>query len=128
MSPNRKWFRNLTYCRVPVKLASKQIVYAVGRGSILFMPTINGKCGESIYFQNCLYVPALQNNLFSILTVVRQSKVRVVIEGETLEFFKNGETLVTATIQDNVGMLDGYTHNANESAYLARIPKELLHK
>lgn len=130
MTPHRNWIRNLTAVRVAVSLANNEIVWATGKGDVYFTPKIHGRIGETLIFHDVLYVPALQNNLFSILSAVRKSKMRVVIEGESLEFFKEGQLLLTASIRGITGMLDGSTlMNSNSAAvFSARIGKDLLHQ
>jgi hypothetical protein len=121
--------RNLVACKIAVKLANNEIVWAIGKGKVMFTPLINGSPGETLCFTDVLYVPTLQNNLFSILTVVQKSKMCVVIEGKSLDFSKNGQLLLTASIIQNTGMLNGITHDNTEIAYTtSRILKELLHQ
>ena len=129
MTPHREWIRNMVPCKIPVSLANDHIVWATGKGQVLFNPVIYGARSESVLFDNVLYVPALQNNLFSILHVVKNSKVRVVIEGNNLEFSKGGKTILMATIHSNMGLLDGTTLSNIENAYISqRIDKDLLHQ
>ena len=116
-------------CHIPISLANDHVIWATGRGQVLFNPVINKACLETVVLNDVLFVPALQNNLFSILHVVKHSKVRVVIEGETLEFSKGGKTILMATIHGNTGLLDGTTLTTSENAYIAqRIDKDLLHR
>lgn len=130
MTPNRKWIRNMVAVKVAVSLANNEIVWATGKGQVRFTPRIHGRVGETVIFNDVLYVPALRNNLFSILSVVRKSKMRVVIEGDSLDFFKNGELLLTAAINGNVGSLNGTTleNTETEAAYISKVDKELLHQ
>ncbi|KAJ2911346.1 hypothetical protein MD484_g9068, partial [Candolleomyces efflorescens] len=129
MTPHRHWIRNYVHCRVAVLLANNHVVWAKGKGDVFFNPTINGQPSETVTFKDVLYVPALQNNLFSILSAVRKNKMRVVIEGESLDFQKDGNTILTATIHQNTGLLDGTTLNNQEHAYITqRVSKDLLHQ
>ena len=130
MTPNRKWIRNMVAVKIAVSLANNEIVWATGKGEVRFTPRIYGKVGQTVIFNDVLYVPALRNNLFSILSVVKKSKMRVVIEGDSLDFFKNGELLLTATIDGTVGSLNGTTleNTETEAAYISKIEKELLHQ
>ncbi|KAJ3520346.1 hypothetical protein NMY22_g12798 [Coprinellus aureogranulatus] len=56
--------------------------------------------------------------------------MRVVIEGDSLDFFKNGKLLLTADINGTVGSLNGTTleNTETEAAYVSKIDKELLHQ
>lgn len=128
MTPHREWIQNMIPCHIPVSLANNHIVWATGKGQILFNPTINGVRSETVVFDNVLYVPALQNNLFSIFHIVKNSKVRVVIEGLNLEFSKGGKTILMATIHGSTGILDGTTLSSSETIYLSAIDKDLLHR
>lgn len=71
MTPHREWIRNMEPCKVPVRLANNDVVWATGRGSIIFSPQIDGKATQSIEFDRVLYVPDLESNLFSVLSAVR---------------------------------------------------------
>ena len=71
MTPHRKWIRDMEPCRVPVRLANDDIVWATGRGKVIFSPLINGKPTQSVEFNRVLYVPDLESNLFSVLSAVR---------------------------------------------------------
>ena len=57
-------------CKIPVRLANNDIIWATGRGSVVFSPLIDGKPAESVEFSRVLYVPDLENNLFSVLSAV----------------------------------------------------------
>ncbi|KAJ2929055.1 hypothetical protein H1R20_g8038, partial [Candolleomyces eurysporus] len=129
MTPHRKWICNFVHCQTAVLLANNHVVWAKGKGDIFFNPIINGQPSETVTFEDALYVPDLQNNLFSILSAVRKNKMRVVIEGESLDFQKDGNTILTAIIHQNTGLLDGTTLNNYEHAYVTqRISKDLLHQ
>jgi hypothetical protein len=55
--------------------------------------------------------------------------MRVVIEGESLDFQKDGNSILTATIHQNIGLLDGTTLDNQEHAYITqRVSKDLLHQ
>jgi len=128
MTPHCEWIRNMVPCKIPVSLANNHIVWATGKGQVLFNPVIYGAQSESVLLDDVLYVPALQNNLFSILHVIKNSKVRVVIEGNNLEFSRGGKTILMATIHSNMGLLDGSTLSNVENAYISQhIDKNLLH-
>ena len=79
--------RNIVNVRIAVTLANNEVVWATKMGQVWFQPVVNGRTGRTIIFNNVLYVPELQNNLFSVLSVVRNSGMRVVIEGEQMRFY-----------------------------------------
>ena len=92
---------------------------------MVFQPSGNR---ETVVFNDVLYVPKLCNNLFSILSAVKKSKARVVIEGDTLEFSKGGKDLFTATIHGTTGILDGVTLDHDEHAYVTAVDKSIWHE
>ena len=55
-------------CKVPVRLANNDIIWATSRGSVVISPLIDGKPAESVEFSCVLYVLDLENNLFSVLS------------------------------------------------------------
>ena len=95
MTPHQKWIHNMKPCKVPVHLANNDVVWATGRGSMVFSLLINGKPSPSIEFTHVLYVPDLETNHFSVLSAVRQSKLKVIIEDDTMSFLKDGILLFT---------------------------------
>lgn len=131
MTPHREWIRDMIPCRIPVHLANNHIVWATGRGNVMFTPTINGRPAETVMLERVLYVPSLQNNLFAILSAVRRSKLRVVIEDDKLVFSTrdtNPTVIFTGTVHGNVAMLNGITLNNSEQALITRVSKDLLHQ
>jgi hypothetical protein len=98
---------------------------------VWFTPTINGQIGLTLVFTNVLYILEWQNNLFSILTVIRDSKMQVVIKGKMLQLYsKDRELLLKASIQGTTGQLDGVTlNNTIKEAFLPHnVQRELLHQ
>ena len=67
MTPHYNWLRNYVPCKVPIRLADNTVVYSEGVGTVLFKPIVNGKPGREVEFTKVLHVPALRNNLFSVL-------------------------------------------------------------
>jgi transposase InsO family protein len=131
MTSHLKWLRNIVSVKVPVRLANNEVVWATKMGSVCFQPLVNGRTGRTIVINNVLYVPDLQNNLFSVLSVVRDSKMRVVIEGEQMRFYDKTRSLIlTATISGTTGSLDGYTlDNDVEEAFLTNhVDRNILHQ
>ena len=128
MTPHREWIRDMEPCKVPVRLANNDVVWATGRGNVVFNPIIGGRPAQSVEFSRVLYVPDLESNLFSVLSAVRRSKLKVVIEGDSMSFLKDGEPLFTGSIRRNVGTLDGTTLDHSERVYLAKSTRSLLHQ
>ena len=81
-------------------------------------------------------MPALAENLFSVLTITRKHGFRVMIDSSSLSFIRSNQTLFTASVGDDlVALLDRKTkiqpnsvpsHSA--SAALSSIPYEIWHK
>ncbi|KAG8955677.1 hypothetical protein FRC04_007668 [Tulasnella sp. 424] len=126
MTSRIEWIRNLKPCRIPIRLANNQVVFATGKGDVVFTPYGQNLC--SIMISNVLYVPDLKNNLFSIVSAVLDSKMRVEIEGSSLLFKKNGDTIITGSIKGKIAMLDGITVPNAEQAFVTTISKDLLHQ
>ena len=121
MTPHREWICDMVPCCIPIQLANDDIVWATGKGNVVFTPIIGGRPTESVIFQSVLYVPDLQNNLFSVLYAVHHGKLRVVIEGDYMTFSKDNITLMTASICQNVGKLNGSTLDNTEQALITCI-------
>lgn len=128
MTPHRAWIRDMETCRIPIRLANNDVVWALGKGSVAFTPVISGKPSESVVFQRVLYVPELQNNLFSVLYAVRHGKLRVVIENDRMTFAKDGKIIFTGSILHNVGTLNGFTLLNTETALLSQVSRDRLHQ
>ncbi|KIO25456.1 hypothetical protein M407DRAFT_25160 [Tulasnella calospora MUT 4182] len=110
MTPHCHWIRNLTPCRVQVSVASGDVVYAVGKGEVLFQPQINGVEVESVLFSQVLYVPQLQNSLFAVLPVARKRDIVVSFDRNKVHFQSTqGDTFMTASYKDKTAYLDGKT-------------------
>ena len=128
MTPHREWIRNMEPCRVPVRLANDDVIWATGRGTVIFSPLIDGKPSESVVFKHVLYVPNLESNLFSVLSAVRRNKLKVVIEDGSVLFTKNGAVLFTGSIHRNVATLNGTTLDRSEQIFIAKTTRSLLHQ
>lgn len=87
MTLHLKWLCNVANVCVAVTLANKQVVWATKMGQVWFQPVVNGHMGRTIIFNNVLYILDLANNLFSILSVVQNFRMRIVIEGEQMWFY-----------------------------------------
>lgn len=125
MTSHKEWLRNLQPCCIPIHLADNKVIYAIGRGTVVFNP-IGNMC--SIVMPSVLYVPELKNNLFSIVSSILDSKLRVEIEGTSLVFKKDKETILTGSIRGKIAMLDGHTLACNKQDFVAAITKDLLHQ
>ncbi|KAG8947321.1 hypothetical protein FRC04_010897 [Tulasnella sp. 424] len=110
MTPHRHWIRNLTPCRVPVNVASGEVVYATGRGEVWFQPIVNGVKVRSVIFSRVLYVPQLLNSLFAVLPVARKRGVVVSFDKSKVQFKSaEGDTFMTASYEGKTVYLDGKT-------------------
>ena len=67
MIPYRSWFLTYKPCRIPIRMPHNKVIYAVGIGSVGFIPRIGGKVQEMIEFTQVLHVPDLYNSLLSVL-------------------------------------------------------------
>jgi hypothetical protein len=114
MSTQRHWFKTLKPHVVPIRVANDAIVYSEGIGSIVMEPTDDSL--GLLLLTSVLYVPALQNNLLSVLHLVSNHRFRVEIEGTGMHFLRDGQLMFTATIRDNTAWLDVRTPRAPESA------------
>ena len=120
MTPHRKWIRNYTPYRVPIRLADNRVVYSEGVGTVVFRPLINGQISRDIEFSRVLYVPALRNNLLAVLYLTRFKGFTVHISSQSMEFIRNDTTLFTATINsEGIGYLNGSTIDNSERVQLA---------
>ena len=105
---------------MPVKLANYRIIYSEGVGSILFRPVKNGKQYRDVEFTRVLHVPALHNNLLSVLYLTKYKGIDVHISAITMDFFDQQSWLFSATINDDdIGYLNGSTVDIMESVQLA---------
>ena len=110
MTPRREWFKEYCPCQVLIRVANHEIVRAAGIGSVEFLLIKNGQSLRPIVFTNVLHVPALAENLFSVLTVTRKHKIRILIDETAMSFIRSNRTLFVASVGDNnVALLDGKT-------------------
>ena len=128
MTPHKEWIRDMEPCRVPVRLANDDVVWATGRGNIIFSPLIDGKATQFVEFNRVLYVPDLESNLFSVLAAVRRGKLKVIIEKDVISFLKDGILLFTWSVYRNIGTLNGTTLDCSEQVFFTRITRSLLHQ
>lgn len=123
MTPHKSWIRNYTPYRVPIRLADNTVVYSEGVGSVVFSPIINGQEARDVEFARVLHVPALRNNLLSVLYLTKHKGFDVHIHKDTMEFILNSTVLFTASVTKNsVGYLNGHTvGNSSESVHVLSV-------
>ena len=79
-----------------------------------------------IQLTRVLHVPNLRNNLLSVLFLTRQRGFIVKITGNAMYFNLNGETLFTATIDDNnTAYLDGTTRPVHTVFASSTLPLDI---
>ena len=119
MTPHRKWIRNYTTYRVPIRLADNRVVYSEGVGTVVFRPIINGHTSRDIEFSRVLHVPALCNNL-AVLYLTWFKGFTVHISSHSMEFTHNDTILFTATVNsEGIGYLNGSIIDNFERVQLA---------
>ncbi|KAF8337653.1 uncharacterized protein EI90DRAFT_2894785, partial [Cantharellus anzutake] len=110
MTPHREWFKTYKPCKVPVRLADNNVIYAAGIGSIVFTPIIDGVPLRQLEFSGVLHVPLLANNLLSVLTLTKKKNWEVNIRKSTMNFMLNSQVHFQASVSDdNTALLDGAT-------------------
>ena len=130
ITPHRHWLRNYKKCCVEIKLADGSSIYSEGVGTVLFEPIINGEPAQQVGFSNVLHVPALRNNLFSVLFLSMHRDFAINIHKDTISFKLAGKTLFYAKVHpsSNAAYLQGTTIPISESANLsssATLPMDL---
>jgi hypothetical protein len=119
MSTQRHWFKTLEPHIVPIRVANNAIVYSEGIGSVILEPL--DKSLDPLLLSCVLYVPALQNNLLSVLHLVSTHRFRVEIEGTEMLFLRDARPMFTATIRENTAWLDVHMLRAPESALCSEL-------
>jgi hypothetical protein len=104
MSTQHHWFKTLKPHIVPIRVANNAIIYSEGIRLIVMEPT--DKLLGLLLLTSILYVPALQNNLLSVLHLVSNHCFHVKIEGTGILFLRNGQPMFTATIRNNTAWLN----------------------
>jgi transposase InsO family protein len=114
MSPRRSWFTKLEPLAIPIRVANDHVVYSEGVGSVVLEPA--DKSLRPVLLSCVLYVPALQNNLLSVLHLVANHRFRIEIEGKEMVFLQSGERCFTAAICNNTAWLNTSKPPAPEAA------------
>jgi hypothetical protein len=114
MSPRRSWFTKLEPLAIPIRVANDHVVYSEGVGLVVLEPT--DKSLRPVLLSRVLYVPALQNNLLSVLHLVANHRFRIEIKGKEMVFLQSGKRRFTAAIRDNTAWLNASTPPAPEAA------------
>ena len=87
MTPRRDWFKDYP-SQVLIRVANHEVVRAAGIGSVEFIPVKS----RLVLCPIVLHVPALAENLFSVLTVTRKHGFRVLIDATTMSFMRDNRT------------------------------------
>jgi hypothetical protein len=82
MSPRCSWFTKLEPLAIPIRVANDHVVYSEGVGLVVLEPA--GKFLHPVLLSHVLYVPALQNNLLSVLHLVVNHRFHIKIEGKEM--------------------------------------------
>jgi hypothetical protein len=114
MSPRRSWFTKLEPLAVPMRIANNHVVYSEGVGSVVLEPA--DKLLHPMLLSCVLYVPALRNNLLSILHLVANHRFCIEIKDKEMVFLQNSEHRFTAAICDTMVWLNASTPPAPEAA------------
>jgi hypothetical protein len=107
MSPRRSWFTKLEPCAIPIRVANDHIVHREGVGSVVLEPA--DRSLRPVLLSRVLYVPALQNNLLSVLHLVANHRFRIKTEGKEMVFLQSGERRFTAANHDSTAWLNAST-------------------
>ena len=110
---NHNWVCSYHPHRIPVHLADSTIIYSAGRGSVVFVPELEGKREWPIEFSNVLHVPDLHSNLLSVLYLTRNKLFSVVILETVMSFICSWAVLFTARVNSsNCVYLEGTTSSS----------------
>jgi hypothetical protein len=128
MSPRRSWFTKLEPLAIPIRVTNDHVMYSKGVGAVVLEPA--DKSLRPVLLSRILYVPALQNNLLSVLHLVANHRFRIEIEGKEMVFLQSGERRFTAAIRDNTAWLNASTPPAPEAALRgeATLSRALWHR
>jgi hypothetical protein len=99
MSPHCSWSTKLEPLAIPIWVTNDHVVYSEGVGSVVLEPA--DKSLRPVLLSRVLYVPALQNNLLSVLHLVANHRFLIEIEGKEMVFLQSSKHRFTAAICDN---------------------------
>ena len=99
----------LSQHQVPIRLATNEIIYSVGKGKVLSIPKINRKLAQNAIFSQVLHVPVLQNNLLTVLHLTTQHGFTVNIMKDHISFSQDGQLHFYAMVQNGIDFLTGDT-------------------
>src|SRR5882757_10045054 len=119
-------FNQYAPCRIPIRLADNSVIYAVGRGTVVFEPVLGGKVARSVEFSEVLHVPDLWSNLLSCLFLTRTRGFHITISVDSMTFRLARRTLFTATIDTtNSAHLNGTTIASQSAFHTSTLPLDL---
>ena len=93
MTPHKSYFTSYEPKCTPVRLADGKVVYSAGIGTVDFQTHKGGVNGPLVTISHVLHVPDLRCNLLSVLTLVRTSGFKVVMENTSISFLCSGTCL-----------------------------------
>ena len=137
MTPHREWFHTYSPCSVPIRVANGQVVFAAGRGTVEFTPVKGTRNLHPVVFFEVLHVPALNQNLLSVLTITSKHGFDVWFQSNnTVDFIKDSVPRFHASVgADRVALLCGTTvvtsgspSQRSETAGSAQLSYELWHR
>ncbi|KIO16018.1 hypothetical protein M407DRAFT_86507, partial [Tulasnella calospora MUT 4182] len=109
MTPHRHWIQDMAPCCIPVCIATDEVVYALGKGSVLFQPVVGGIKLCPVLFSRVLYVPDINNNLFAVISLAQKRDVTTQFSKNGVSFTQDGKQFMTATYYNKAAFLDGHT-------------------
>ena len=118
MIPHCHWFTSYTPFKRSICLADSKIIHSVGKGSVCFLPFINGKPQRLLEFHDVLHVSDLPSNLLSVLHLSQHKDYTVSIRKNLMSFSRNNSVLFTASVSNNCARLNGQTIPISEYARL----------
>src|SRR5712691_5453552 len=107
-----------------------EVVFAAGRGTVEFAPVKDSRKLCPVLFSNVLHVPALNQNLLSVLTLTCDHAFDVRIHSRTMEFIRDSIPRFYASVgADRVALLSGSTVSVSHFASPAQATGyELWHR
>ena len=121
MMLHRAWFKSYAPSCVGIRVANGQVIYAAGVGTVEFAPVKDGRKMCPVLFSNVLHVPALNQNLLSVLTLTSKHSFRVIIDSNTMAFILDRVPHSYAAVVDRVALLSGSTVVQSEAASPAQV-------